>query len=199
VQALRFYRHFIGCRPDPVTRGKLAAAGSQAGQHLRADLYHLTFCVIAESRERDPSLPGRVGQAFAGAALNSAPIPFGRVVGGPLGAMARTIGRQDALQDLYQAVVRRLARYGFEPMHRKSGFRPHATLGHAACPFARFDIALEWIPDELLLIESEVGLTRHNVLGRWPLLPPRQARFDFAAQIERPTTGAAGPARRSAA
>jgi hypothetical protein len=42
----------------------------------------------------------------------------------------------------------------------------------------------EWIPDELLLIESEVGCGIHNVLARWSLLPPRQGGilFDDASQ-----------------
>jgi hypothetical protein len=31
----------------------------------------------------------------------------------------------------------------------------------------------------LLLIESEVGRGVHNVLARWPLLPPSQGSFPF--------------------
>jgi len=203
MPTLQFYRYFVGCRPDASLRAALAQAGSRAGQSLRPDGYHLTFCVIAEVPERDSSIADRVRAAFAEQTLHSAPIPFGRVVGGDLGAMVKTIGRQDELQDLYAVIVRSLAPQGLEPMHRKSGFRPHSTLGHDACSFVQFNIAHEWIPGELLLIESEVGLTRHNVLGSWHLLPPRQLRLPFS-DFSPPDAGecvipAANPARRSAA
>jgi hypothetical protein len=36
----------------------------------------------------------------------------------------------------------------------------------------------------LLLIESEVGRGIHNVLARWPLLPPPQGTFPFADPSE---------------
>jgi 2'-5' RNA ligase len=203
MPTLQFYRYFVGCRPGPSTRAVLAQAGSRAEQRLRPDGYHLTFCVIAEVPARDLTIAERVRAAFSEETLHSAPIPFGRVVGGPLGAMVKTIGRQDELQDLYVAIVCRLASQGFEPMHRKAGFRPHSTLGHDPCSFVRFNIAHEWIPGELLLIESEVGLTRHNVQGAWHLAPPRQHRLPFGGLFPPRDDGrviaAASPARRSGA
>jgi hypothetical protein len=170
---------------------------------LRPDGYHLTFCVIAEVPERDPSIRARIEREFADGVLCSAPIPSARVVGGLLGAQAQIVGKRDELQDLYDHVVRILARCGFDPLHRRSGFHPHLTLGYDAGSFAPFNIALDWIPDELLLVESEVGLTQHNVLGRWSLLPPRQRTFDFGLEgptgFDRPPTAAINPVRRSAA
>lgn len=200
---LEFYRYVLLCRPSPSSRRQLAQAAQRAGQRLRPDRYHLTFCVIAEVPERDPSIMARIEREFANGALCSAPILSGRVVGGSLGAQAQTIGKQDELRDLYDHVVRTLARCGFDPLHRKSGFHPHLTLGYDPCCFAPFNIALDWLPDELLLVESEVGLTQHNVLGRWTLLPPRQGTFDFGPEgptgFDRPPTAAANLARRSAA
>jgi hypothetical protein len=77
--------------------------------------------------------------------------------------------------------------WGLPPLHRKSGFRPHVTLGHDRCRFPRYRIELEWIPDRLLLIESEVGLTKHKVLSEWPLLPPRQGVLRFACPAALPS------------
>lgn len=203
MQTLQFYRYIVICRPGPSTRTVLAQAGAVTGQRLRGDEYHLTFCVISEVPQRDHSIAERVSTAFAGGGLHSAPILLGRVTGGPLGALIRAIGKQDELQDLYVTVVRRLKAQGFEPKYRNSGFSPHFTLGYDPCNFVPFDVAHEWIPGELLLIESEVGLTRHNVLGAWPLLAPRQLRLPFD-ETAPPCGGddliaAAGPARRSAA
>lgn len=203
MPALDFYRYFLACRPDSVTRSALAGASRTAGQRLCPD-YHVTFCVVAEPGERDVSILERVESAIASEALYSAPIPFGRVVGGPEGAMVKTIGRQDELQDLYAEIARRLRSSGLEPMYRKAGFRPHSTLGYDPCSFEPFDIIRVWIPDELLLIESAVGLTQHRVLGRWRLSPPRQLLLPFDEEIEPPRSGgraiaAANPARRSSA
>jgi 2'-5' RNA ligase len=59
------------------------------------------------------------------------------------------------------------------------GFHPHLTIGHDRCAFEPFLILHEWVPDELLLIESGVGNGVHNILGRWPLLPARQGLLPF--------------------
>jgi hypothetical protein len=106
---------------------------------------------------------------------------LGRVHGGAGGALVRTIGRQDELQDFYSALVRWVAGRGLAPLHRKAGLRPHITLGYESCRVDPFNLAIGWVPDALLLIESEVGRSRHNLLGRWPLLPPRQGVLPFDA------------------
>jgi 2'-5' RNA ligase len=196
------YRYFIGCRPDARSRAELALAGHKAGQQMRPDLYHLTFCVVAELADRDRSLARRIDQALAPDSLQSVRIPLRRVLGGSSGARAVTRGRQSEIQHLYRTVVSRLALCGLEPLDRKAGFRPHVTLGYQPCRFEPFDLALDWTADELLLIESEVGLAQHHVLRRWPLLPPRQAQFDFgpvAPVSEQVPTAAVDPGRRSAA
>jgi RNA 2',3'-cyclic 3'-phosphodiesterase len=179
VREVDFYRYFLGFRTDPRLSRTLAAIGAGAGQRVRPGLLHLTLCVIAEVEARDRFLLSRVGAALAGQALHAVRIALGRVVGGPGGAAVRTIGRQDDLQDFYGALVRWLAGRGLAPLHRRSGLHPHVTLGHDPCRFESFNIAIEWLAGDLLLIESEVGRSRHNVLGRWPLLPPRQGLLPF--------------------
>lgn len=182
VPTVQLYRYFLGFRSDLHARHSLSAAGKKAGQAGKGvpeELLHLTLCVVGETRERDPFLPKRVEAALAGQTLASIPIPLGRVKGGALGAAARTIGPQDAIQDFYSRLVRLLASRDINPLHRASGLHPHVTLRHDRCDFTPFMIEAEWIPDELLLIESEVGLRRHNVLQRWPLLGPTQGWLPF--------------------
>lgn len=181
---LQFYRYFVGFRPDTSARRLLAAAGRKAGQDRKRvpdELLHFTLCVVHETptKKRDHFIQRRIEAALAGQALASVPIPFGHVTGGRHGAVVRTIGRQDAIQDFYSALVRLLRARGIEPLHRRSGLRPHVTLGHDRCDFEPFTVEAEWIPSELLLIESEVGLRKHNVLWRWPLLAPAQGRLPF--------------------
>jgi len=188
------YRYFIGCRPDAQARAELALVGNAAGQKMRPDLYHLTFGVVAELRDRDRTLALRLDRAFAANGLPSVHVALRRLVGGPSGARAVTSGRQVGIQRLYRMIVERLAACGVEPLHRPAGLKPHVTVGYEACPMGQFPICIDWRADELLLIESEVGLMQHNVLRRWPLLPPCQAQFDFG-----PVIAAADPGRRSAA
>ena len=177
------YRYFLGFRPNSRLCRLFAALGREAGQSVRLELLHLTLCVIAETAERDPFLLRRVQAALTGQGLSSFPVRFGRLRSGPHGASIRTVGRQDDIQDFYRSLLRLLAARDIAPLHRKSGLRAHVTLGYEACAVEEFHCALEWFPDELLLIESEVGRSRHNVLGRWPLLPPPQAPLPFACPL----------------
>jgi 2'-5' RNA ligase len=181
VRKLRFYRYFLGCRPEPHLHPAFRRIGTDAGQQVRLDMLHFTLCVIAELPERDRSLLRRVQGALADRQLQSFPLRLSRVVGSPHRAEARTFGPQNEVQDFYLRLVQMLLEVGIEPLHRKSGLHPHVTLGHAPCPFRLRRVAIEWFPSKLLLIESEVGLSRHNALGSWPLPPPRQPLLSLGA------------------
>lgn len=178
------YRYFLGFRPDPILRAWLASLGAAAGQiekRVAAENLHLTLCVIAEAVERDAFILSRVTAALAGEALASCPIRLGRVIGSGAGAAVHTLGRQEEIQLFYRALIARLATRELLPLHRRSGLNPHVTLGYERGPVFRYKRPREWIPTELFLIESEVGRGRHNLLGLWPLLPPSQGIFPFAA------------------
>lgn len=180
------YRYLLASRPDPARRRELVALRRPAGQAARpvpAGLLHMTWCVLAETGRRDPFLLPRVRAALAGATLASGSLWLGRVRGGAGGAAVCGRGPKPELIALYRSIVAALATRGLQPLHRQSGFRPHVTLGHAPCAFAPFRLLHLWVPDELLLIESEVGNTVHNVLARWPLRPPLQAVLPFEAPV----------------
>jgi len=191
------FRYFFAFRPNAGLAARLAALAVAAGQdrrRVRTDRLHLTLCVIGETLVRDPFLAARARAALTGAGLASFPIGLGRIGGGPGGAAARAIGWRDGIQGFYRALVRRIAGHGLAPIYRMSGLRPHVTLGYDPCAFEPFTIRHEWFPDELLLIESELGRTIHNVVCRWPLSPPLQGllQFDDGAS---PTSAAVVAAR----
>jgi 2'-5' RNA ligase len=176
------YRYFFAFQPDLVLRCWLASLVDTAGQHerrIRADLFHLTLCVVAELRHSDRFIVSRAHSALADQPLYSCPFWLGRLRGGRGGAAVRAMGRQGEIQDFYRMLLACLAERAILPLHRKSGLQPHVTLGHDPCAFDPFNLPHQWIPDELLLIESEIGNGVHNVLARWPLLPPRQGAFAF--------------------
>jgi 2'-5' RNA ligase len=198
MSAPDFYRYFLGFRPDPVLRRWLEALCNRAGQfgkRVKADHFHLTLCVIAEPEARDHFIVPRVEAALSGNSLSSAPFWLGRVRGGEGGAAVHSRGRKPGLLALYRDLVACLAARDMHPLHRKSGLNPHVTLGHDPCAFEAFLTLHEWIPDALLLIESEVGNGIHNVLGRWPLLAPRQGFLPFDPPPTPPALAIAGGRR----
>ena len=179
-----FFRYFLGFRLDASARALLATIAKQRGQPTRPELFHLTLCVIREMMERDPFLAARVAAALTGHSLSSVPIRLGRVKAEELGPMATTVGRQEDIKQFYETLVGLLAARGIFPLHRKSGLRPHVTLGYMPRDFDPFPIAVEWFPQELLLIESHVGDSRHQVVGSWPLLPTPQGTLPFEMPVE---------------
>jgi 2'-5' RNA ligase len=181
-----FYRYFLASRPDLILRAELVGLRVATGQfksQVAADLLHLTWCVVAETLERDRFILPRVDAALASRPLASGLLRLGRVRGGVGGAAVYSRGRKPEILSLYREIAACVTARGLPPQHRKSGFHPHLTIGHDRCAFEPFLILHEWIPDELLLIESEVGNGVHNILGRWSLLPPLQAELPFAPPI----------------
>ena len=179
------FRYFLGfqvptdragwlARQLPLVPGDLFAG-------LKPQLYHLTLCTIAETIEPQPFLRGQVGKAFSADLPAASPIPFGRIVSRGAGAELVTTGSMGAIRRTYEAIVARLAAQGIEPMHRKSGLRPHITLGYGECEFDPVPIAWNWAPQNLVLIESHIGHRRHRVLQSWTLAPPAQSSFAFMA------------------
>lgn len=174
------YRYFLAFRPPPMLRFWMASLRDPTGQILRwieTDHLHLTLCVLAETLERNHFIAARVDAALSGSGLSSFPIRLGRVRGGQGGAALYTIGLRDEYRTFCRALFRHLGDRDIQPMLEKT--QPHVTIGHHPCRFDPFKALCEWIPEEIVLVESEDGLSRHNITGRWSLLPPPQGSFPF--------------------
>ncbi|HWW56719.1 MAG TPA: hypothetical protein VN047_07480 [Sphingopyxis sp.] len=180
------FRYFLGFQLAADRAGWLARQLPRVPGDLFAGLspyrYHLTLCTIAETLAPQPFLRGQVAKAFDAGLPAASPIPFGRIVSRGAGAELVTAGAIGAIRQAYDAIVGRLAAQGIEPMHRKSGLRPHVTLGYGECEFDPVPVAWNWVPRELVLIESHIGHRRHKVLQSWLLAPPAQGSFDFMAE-----------------
>ena len=179
------FRYFLGFQVSADRAGWLARqlppVSGDLFAGLKPQLYHLTLCTIAETIEPQPFLRGQVAKAFTPGLPAAAPIPFGRIVSRGAGAELITVGSTCAIRQTYDAIVARLAAQRIEPMHRKSGLRPHITLGYGTCEFDPVPIAWNWAPQDLVLIESHIGHRRHRVLQSWTLEPPAQGSFGFMA------------------
>lgn len=181
ISAVQF-RYFLGFRPGRSLRRRLAAEARSHGISLGAgheDRLHLTLCVIAETTTQDRAFATRIGAAIENAALASCPVRLGRLRSSAGCVTLAAMGRQDEIRALFVRIAGLLAKCGMVPLHRCSGLHPHITLSHRGGLLEPGTIIVRWIPDELLLIESWVGASRHVVLRRWPLMPPPQGELDF--------------------
>ncbi|OHD07707.1 MAG: hypothetical protein A3E77_07865 [Sphingopyxis sp. RIFCSPHIGHO2_12_FULL_65_19] len=180
------FRYFLGFQVAADRAGWLARqlppVSGDLFAGLKPQLYHMTLCTIAETIEPQPFLSGQVAKAFAAGLPPASAIPFGTIVARDTGVELVTAGRIGGIRQAYDAIIARLATQGIDPMHRKSGLRPHITLGYGrAADFDPVPLAWTWTPRDLVLIESHVGHRRHRVLQRWTLDAPPQASFDFMA------------------
>ncbi len=173
------FRYLLAVRPDPQWIPQFQRICAALGLSSQFHRWHLTLCVIAETAERDPLIAARVRQALGGVELRSFAVNLSRVRADLTGARAHTVGRQEEIQDFYRILVRLLQAAGIEPLHRKSGLHPHVTLVYRACQTMLLKIAIRWFPSKLLLIESEIGFSKHNVIEQWSLLQPRQLLLPF--------------------
>lgn len=180
------FRYFLGFQLAADRAGWLARqlppVSGDLFAGLKPQLYHLTLCTIAETMEPQPFLRSQVAKAFEPGLPAASPIPFGRIVSRGTGAELVTAGSIGAIRQTYDAIALRLAAQAIEPMHRKSGLRPHITLGYGRNDgFAPVSIAWTWTPRDLVLIESHIGHRRHRVLQSWSLERPAQSSFAFMA------------------
>jgi 2'-5' RNA ligase len=174
------YRYFLCFVPDAAVREAIAWLHQQTGQSGRrvpVERSHLSLCVFGAPPQRDSALAPRIDAALGGAGFAACVVRFGRVRGGPNGATLFTRGGIDGLTRLRRQILARLAACGTAPELEKRN--PHVTLGYDPCRGPGFDIALEWVPRKIVLIESEHGLGKHNRLCSWPLLAPEQGMLPF--------------------
>ena len=180
------FRYFLGFQVAADRAGWLARQLPPVSGDLFAELkpqnYHLTLCTIAETKAQQPFVRQRVAAAFASGLPAASHIPLGRIMSREMGVELTTVGNIGGIRYLYEGIVARLATLGIEPMHRKSGLRPHITLGYGKNGgFDPVPLAWNWTPRELVLIESHIGHRRHRVLQSWTLEPPAQSAFAFMA------------------
>ncbi len=73
-----------------------------------------------------------------------------------------------AVRELRDALVERLVAHGLAAPERD--YEPHLTLRYDKRPAPAWSADLPgWAASEFVLVKSPQGLTRHDVIGRWPL------------------------------
>lgn len=171
---------FFALKPPAVEAARIGRLAAQlraehglSGRPLRDERFHITLVHLGTNEQPpDPALVGaarRAGESLAWPAFELAfdqLLSFGRgeghhpwVLGGGAGL--------DGVRALHASLVSGLAREGLRPGRQR--YVPHLTLLYDERSLAPQALAVPgWRADELQLIDSLQGLTRHELLGRWP-------------------------------
>jgi len=180
----RRHRFFFALIPPIVLARRIANAAhwfETDGTPVRADRLHVTL-FITEDRF-DASAELIAGLRAIGAGIGSAPVPMtlDYISGGQQSIALRAQHKNAALDALYHQIAERCAAAGIAAMPGRV-FSPHLTLGYRnGRPFGERIAPLAWVADELVLIHSHLGQTRHERIGRWRLIDPQLSLFGAAA------------------
>lgn len=169
---------FFAILPDAQAARDIAELGAAldqqqgiGGQPLRPDRLHITLHVIGEydeTPETDVLAARQVGDAMLEAAFD---VVFDRAMTF-VGAKAYVLGGGEGVE----AVKAFWLKLGIQLANanvctvKNSSFTPHMTLSYQGRPMAEHPIEpIRWRAREFVLINSHVGETHHEIMGRWPL------------------------------
>ncbi len=175
ARALLAHRYFFALLPDVVTARRIHAfAEGQFGAKglMRPERLHVTLAITADFERPDAAVVDALLRA--GDAVSAAPfaLKLDRLSGGQRTVALRPARSVPPLRKFQSRIAAAMTKQGVT-MRPDWRFNPHLTLVYRDGEnVARPTEAFGWPVREFVLIESLVGLARHEVLGRWPLRPP---------------------------
>ncbi|MBN8809244.1 MAG: 2'-5' RNA ligase family protein [Sphingomonas sp.] len=169
-------RFFFALKPAAAALPQLATARrDHCPTHAIPDEHwHVTLDILDDVAAADRQLVDRLVTAGSRVESDSFAFALERIVG--LGGwIGLRVGRRPAaLMRLHAAIRAALLAVGLAP-RRDWAFNPHLTLGYPhGAPFSHAIAPIGWQAEEIVLIHSHLGETRHQEIGRWALMPERQ-------------------------
>jgi 2'-5' RNA ligase len=163
---------FFGILPPSEVGGRILSEAEPhvvRGKLVQPERVHITLLSLVV-QGRIP--PGLVQQAAdMAAAVRACPfrVMFRYVATGPKSTVLTPDEPLDRLRMLREQLGFTLRRGGLD-IRLQGRFAPHVTAayGGQAQPERMID-PIVWTVDDFVLIDSHVGETRHEIVGRWPL------------------------------
>jgi RNA 2',3'-cyclic 3'-phosphodiesterase len=169
---------FFALRPDAEAGQKIRDLATQLsdshgleGKITDLEQLHLTLCFLGSVSKLPPDAVTAADAAARTLQAEPFLLTFDRVKSFP-GSNAFVLCQEEAFPPLLQLrnrLLLALARSGRFPLERRE-FRAHVTLMHDPKLVGLHEVEpVGWTARELLLLRSHEGLTRYQVLGRYPL------------------------------
>lgn len=180
-------RFFFAVLPPAETAGRIAAYARALGlMHapVTAERLHMTLAITDDFKQG--KCPAAYVETLLRAGERIAAPPFamtlGRLAVGTKSVLALPGEGRTGGKTVYDCITQAMAAMR-APLRARARYSPHMTLSYdeAVKPGGLRKLDLGWLVTEVVLIHSVVGLHRHEVLNRWPLVEPpvRQASFAF--------------------
>lgn len=178
------HRYFFALKPEiRIANQTRAFAESALGTEglLRPDRLHVTLAITGDFDVPQPAVVAALLRG--GAAVRARPFDL---VLDRLSASPRTTALRPArvlpdIRALHAAIAGAMIREGVA-LREGWRFSPHMTLAYRhGPPSVRPVQAIGWRVTEFVLVHSLYGLTRHDILGRWPLEPLPDAQLPLFA------------------
>lgn len=164
-------RFFFAFLPPRGPRGVIARLGERiepAARHVADDRLHLTLTITEDFGDYPNAVVDALIAVGDAMAADPVAITLDRISGSNRSVALRPGRTLPALHTLEREMARR-ALDRRVPLRRRT-FAPHVTmLYRGGRPFVRHTDPVGWTADELVLIHSALGKTRHRILGRWRL------------------------------
>jgi 2'-5' RNA ligase len=167
------HRFFLAILPPPAEAARIGAVRDGLGparSPVRDDRLHITLLIFDDLPFVPPYLAEVARQAMASVSAPALHLSFDRVVSSGRNTCLVPSEGLPALMALKEQFAAAVASVGLPP-RRGWTFSPHITLLYdAAAPRTGAILPISWKAEDVVLIHSLVGLTRHIVLDRWPLI-----------------------------
>lgn len=171
-EIIPLHRFLFAARTPPSVAAQIERESlrrGNSGRPVRADLYHITLAMLDDYSVVPTGLPERLIEAGTSIVAEPFPLLLNRIVGSHRSVALRPNHAAGPLKQLRNAIVEAMDVRGIK---ERDGYRfsPHLTLRYRdGQPSSEMIGGFGWVVDEFVLIDSHVGHTHHEVLGRWKL------------------------------
>lgn len=169
------YRFFFAIKPDEATAQRIDAFAAHevpGGRRLKLDHQHVTLALTGNFKDYPDALIARLLAAGGEVEADAFDLTLDRLSANRRVVVLCPEHVHPPLYALQRAIVAAMARHDV-PLREGYEFSPHQALCYRkGAPFQRPIAGFSWHADAFVLVQSFVGLSRHEVIGRWPLRLP---------------------------